>query len=89
MFWARFNQSLQLYDVASARITQEWDESQGSQRSVDWSPVDNRLLTTLEHFGSASDLVILDGDERTYFGAWGGRLDVACVERHRRLCRLH
>lgn len=66
MFWARFNQSLQLYDVASARITQEWDESQGSQRSVDWSPVDNRLLTTLEHFGSASDLVILDGDERTY-----------------------
>ncbi|MFZ4828207.1 MAG: hypothetical protein ACOYLB_12715 [Phototrophicaceae bacterium] len=66
MFWARFNQTLQLYDVASASITQEWDESQGSQRSVDWSPVDNRLLTTLEHFGNASDLVILDGDERTY-----------------------
>ena len=66
MFWARFNQTLQLYDVASAQITQEWSESQGSQRSVDWSPVDDRLLTTIEHFGNASDLVILEGDERVY-----------------------
>ena len=63
MFWARFSSELAIYDVASASVVQEFTERQGLQRAVDWSPVDNRLLSAVRS-GGRSDLVIFDGDTR-------------------------
>jgi TolB protein len=64
MFWARFGERLEIYDVAGDEIVQTFDETQGLQRAVDWSPVDDRLLSAVDSGARRSDLVIFDGDER-------------------------
>lgn len=64
MFWARFGQDLELFDVETSLITGPLPQQMGRQQGVDWSPVDDRLLTTLAGPNSTSSLVILDGDEQ-------------------------
>jgi TolB protein len=64
MFWGRFGQELSIYDVAAGEVTQTFDEGIGLQRSVDWSPVDNRLLSTVRMADGTSNLVILNGSAR-------------------------
>lgn len=65
MFWARFGENLEIYDIASEMVTQTFDEIQGPQRSIDWSPVDNRLLSAVRNDRGLSDLILFDGDDRT------------------------
>lgn len=64
MFWARYNSELSIYDVASDSITQTFEEVSGYQRAVDWSPVDDRLLSTVVTDLRESSLVIFDGEQR-------------------------
>lgn len=64
MFWTRFNSELSIYDVASDSVLRTFQEIPGFQRAVDWSPVDDRLLTAVVSGMRESSLVILDGDER-------------------------
>lgn len=64
MLWARFGTALELYDVVQDSVVQTFDEVQGLQRAVDWSPVDDRLLSTVSHGFNRSDLVVFDGTER-------------------------
>ena len=64
MFWARYGLQLEIYDVAGDTIVQTFDEVQGLQRAVDWSPVDDRLLSAVNSGFRRSDLVIFDGDKR-------------------------
>ena len=63
MFWARFSDQLEIYDVASNTVAQTFAEQPGLQRAVDWSPVDNRLLAAVQTDGT-SDLMVFDGDTR-------------------------
>lgn len=65
MLWARYAQQLELYDVAQGEVVRVFDEQQGLQRSIDWSPVDNRFLSMVRSSGRASDLVVFDGEART------------------------
>ncbi|MCI0712011.1 MAG: hypothetical protein L0154_17790 [Chloroflexi bacterium] len=65
MFWARFGETLEIYDVASDEVTETFVEQQGIQRTVDWSPVDDRLLSAVSNPSELTDLVLFDGDERT------------------------
>jgi TolB protein len=64
MFWARFSQQLEIYDVASNAVVETLSEQPGLQRAVDWSPVDNRLLSAIQSGRRSSDLVVFDGDTR-------------------------
>lgn len=64
MFWARYNNELSIYDVASDSVIQTFDEVPGFQRAVDWSPVDDRLLATVGTDVRESSLVIFDGEQR-------------------------
>lgn len=63
MFWARYGRDLEIYDVTSDEVVTAFAESQGFQRAVDWSPVDNRLLAAVTADNRTSSLVILDGDQ--------------------------
>ncbi len=65
MLWARDGGQLEIYDVAVGRVSETLPETVGSARSVDWSPIDNRLLATVTKSRGASDLVILDSGSRT------------------------
>lgn len=59
MFWARFGQTLEIYDAETRQVIQTLPDTQGLQQAVDWSPVDNRLLTTVINARGLSDLVII------------------------------
>lgn len=65
LFWEHGRQELAIYDVASDSIVQTFAEQPGLHRGVDWSPVDNRLLTAVTGNNITTDLVVLDGEERT------------------------
>lgn len=65
MFWARFGETLEIYDVASDEVTETFEEQQGFQRAVDWSPVDDQLLSAVLNESNSTDLVVFDGEERT------------------------
>ncbi|MBI5961393.1 MAG: hypothetical protein HY866_21820 [Chloroflexi bacterium] len=69
MIWARFGYQLELYDVASAEIVQTYSEQLGTQRAVDWSPIDNRLLAAVAADNRTSDLTVFDGDQRQILAA--------------------
>jgi hypothetical protein len=64
MLWTRFGRTLEIYDVASDEVITELEVQPGFQRSVDWSPVDDRLLSTVRNVNRRSDLVVFDGDTR-------------------------
>jgi WD40 repeat protein len=64
MFWARFGETLEIYDVASDEVIETFPEQQGFQRAVDWSPVDDRLLSAVLNESDLTDLILFDGDER-------------------------
>jgi TolB protein len=64
MFWARYRLRLELYDMATGEVVETFAERQGLGRSVDWSPVDNRLLAAITTDDQTSELIVLDGDER-------------------------
>jgi TolB protein len=64
MFWARFGRSLEIYDTTREEVIHTFEETQGVQRSVDWSPVDDRLLSTVRAGNFTSNLVVFHGDER-------------------------
>lgn len=64
MLWARFSTSLEVYDNAADEISLTYDETQGFQRAVDWSPVDNRLLSAVLNADGTSDLMIFKGQTR-------------------------
>lgn len=65
MLWARFSESLEVYDSAADEIALTYDETQGFQRAVDWSPIDNRLLSAVLNEDGTSDLIIFKGQTRT------------------------
>lgn len=65
MFWARFGETLEIYDIASDEVTETFVEQQGLQRTVDWSPVDDRLLSAVINTSELTDLMLFDGEERT------------------------
>lgn len=65
MFWARFGQTLEIYDAETRQIIQTFPDAQGLQQAVDWSPVDNRLLTAVANSVGTSDLVIIGEAGRT------------------------
>lgn len=64
LFWTRFNAELALYDLGSDSVVRTFSEMPGFQRAVDWSPVDDRLLTTVLSPQGDSSLVIFDGEAR-------------------------
>ncbi|NDJ78102.1 MAG: hypothetical protein GYB65_17780 [Chloroflexi bacterium] len=64
MFWAQDGEGMAIYDVASEQVVRTFDVVPGRYRAVDWSPVDDRLLAAVANGRSASDLVVLDGDEQ-------------------------
>lgn len=64
MFWARFGEDLERYDVEAEAVEERFAEQQGLQQAVDWSPVDERLLAAVASQDGASSLIILNGDER-------------------------
>ncbi len=65
MLWARFSASLEVYDSAADEISLTYEESQGFQRAVDWSPIDNRVLSAVLNEDGTSDLMIFKGQTRT------------------------
>lgn len=68
MFWARFGQRLELFDVASAAVVSVLPENQGQEQAVDWSPVDDRLLAAVAT-PDGNSLVVIDGERRVVLGA--------------------
>ncbi|MCZ7546594.1 MAG: hypothetical protein M5R40_25100 [Anaerolineae bacterium] len=64
MFWARFGALLERYDVAANAVVETFAEAQGLERAVDWSPVDDRLLSSVRRADGAFDLVVFDGAAR-------------------------
>jgi hypothetical protein len=64
MFWARFGEDLELYDVEMGTISGPLPQHMGRQQAVDWSPTDDRLLTTLAGPNNTSTLTIIDGDNQ-------------------------
>ncbi len=78
MFWARFGRTLEIYDAETREVIQTLPDQQGLQQAVDWSPVDNRLLSAVVNSGGTSDLVIIDENERTVLS--GGLEDIIAFE---------
>ena len=64
MFWARFGTSLEIYDAETREVIETLPDVQGLQQAVDWSPVDNRLLTAVQNTRGLTDLVIIEEAER-------------------------
>lgn len=64
MFWARFGTSLEIYDAEAREVIETLPDVQGLQQAVDWSPVDNRLLTAVQNTRGLTDLVIIEEAER-------------------------
>lgn len=62
MFWARYDERLEVYDVATDSVTR-LPETQALQRAVDWSPIDERLLALVAE-GRRADLVVFNGEQR-------------------------
>lgn len=64
MFWARFGLLLERYDVATNQVVEVFPEMQGPERAVDWSPVDDRLLSVVRLEDGTANLVVFDGAAR-------------------------
>lgn len=64
MLWARYSASLEVYDSAADEISVTYEEVQGRQSAIDWSPIDNRFLSAVLNEGQ-SDLVLFKGQTRT------------------------
>ena len=67
MLWFQNGDSLKLYDIASAKITQTLTDQPGQFQSPMWSPTDDRLLFGVRDPANAqlTDLVIAQGEKRT------------------------
>lgn len=63
----RFNQQIDIYDIAASDISLAYDvPSSGTYQTPVWSPTDNRVLFGIEGENNTTDLITLaDGEQQT------------------------